>query len=254
MAILISSTIADAEIIDVALYKLGEPGSIVGGNPQDFVGGHHFLNTFNSPPGTITPGAFAGSTAAINYSVDGNYFAAPGTTVIPTDNFAIEMWARTSNTAQTNISMFTTGSANGSLAFNLDNGEWRASRFNQAFFGSGVDVEVDEWVNLALIRSSGMTTFYVDGVAQGASDAVVPIIDVGTFHLGVSPGGFAAFDGDLDNLRIFTFDPSTDNPVAALTVNLPEPASIAVWILLGILTLGFAWQRQRQFARLSSDL
>jgi hypothetical protein len=159
------------------------------------------------------------------------------------------MWARTNNTAQNNITMFSSGAANGSLALNLTGGQWRASRFNQAFFGAGVNAVADDWVNLALIRSNGQTTFYVDGVAQGSSDATIPIMDVLNFHLGVTPGGGFDFSGDLDNLRIFTFNPATDNPVAALTVNLPEPASIGVWTLLGVTTVGFAWRSRRRLAR-----
>jgi hypothetical protein len=248
-ASIMRSGAADAAIVDVARYQLGEPGTIVGGNPQDSIGGHHFQNVIGSPA-TITPGALAGSTTAIRYTPNsGSYFAAPGTTVIPNDNVAIEMWVRTNNAAQSNISMFTSGSGNGSLAFNLDGGQWRASRFNQAYFGHGVPVDLNEWVNLAMIRSSGQTTFYVDGIAQGAADAAAPLMDVTNFHIGVNPGGTAYFNGDIDNLRIFTFNPATDNPVAALTVNLPEPASIALWSLLGVGAVVFAWRKRRSQAR-----
>ena len=240
---------AYATIMDVALYELGEAGTIVGGNPQDSVGGHHFQNTFGVQA-AITPGAFSGSTAANNYGGDGgSYATAGGTTVIPTDNVAIEMWARTGDTAQINRTLFSSGAADGSLALNLFAGQWRASRFNQVFLGDGVDAVADEWVNLALIRENGMTTFYVDGIAQGAADATIPIVDVATFHIGVNPGDGFRFDGDLDNLRIFTFDPNTDNPVAALTVNLPEPTSIALWALLGIAAGGFAWRKGYRFPR-----
>lgn len=242
------SGIADAAIIEVARYQLGEPGTIIAGNPQDSVGGHHFLNTFGTQA-TITPGAFSGSTTANRYAGNGgSYFGAVGTTVIPNNNVAIEMWVRTGNAAQSNISMFTSGSGAGSLAFNLDGGQWRASRFNQAYFGNGVPVDLNDWVNLAMIRSNGQTTFYVDGVAQGAADATAPLMDATTFHIGVNPGGTAFFNGDIDNLRIFTFNPATDNPVAALSF-FPEPATIAQWILLSVAAVGFAWHRRRKLAQ-----
>jgi hypothetical protein len=60
MLVLAQAGITDAAIIDVARYQLGEPGTIVSGNPQDSVGGHHFQNVIGSPA-TITPGALAGT-------------------------------------------------------------------------------------------------------------------------------------------------------------------------------------------------
>lgn len=246
---------ASAVVNELALWKLGEAGTFVGGLPQDSVGGHHFLNNNVGTPTVISPGApTLGSTAALSYNGgptgNGNYAAAVGTTVIPTDNFAIELWARSDNPNQPFTDLFSTGNnaQNGSLRIHTDpSGNWAASLHNVAWIGgasgAGQPVTVNEWTNLAVIRSNGISTFYINGIAQAGAIGSVPFISLPDFHLGVRPGGASAFAGDLDEVRIFSFNPSTDNPVAALSVNaIPEPATAGLVLLAG---LALARRKQR---------
>jgi hypothetical protein len=51
----------------------------------------------------------------------------------------------------------------------------------------------------------------------------------------VQSGGQASYVGDIDDVRMFTFDPATDNAVAAL--NVPEPATMTLLALGGIAML-----------------
>lgn len=243
---------ASAVVTELALWKLGEAGTLVGGFPQDSVGGHHFVNNFGSQT-VITPGApTINSTAALSYApIAGSYDAAAGTTIIPTDNFALELWARSDNPNQPFTDLFSTGnnSQNGSLRIHSDpSGNWAASLHNVAWIGgangAGQPVTANEWTNLAVIRSNGISTFYINGIAQAGSIASAPVISLADFHLGVRPGGLTSFAGDLDEVRIFSFNPNTDNPVAALSVNyIPEPATATLAMLgMGVL------MRRRQHA------
>jgi len=243
---------ASAMVTELVRYKLGEPGTILGGLPQDSVGGHHFQNNFGTQS-VIAPGAPTnGSTAANSYNGDGgSFFTAGGTTVIPTDNFVVELWARNDNASQPSpallTDLFTTGGGVGSLRFHShSNGNWAASLDNINWIGgadgSGQPITEDEWTNLAVIRSNGVLTFYINGIAQAGTINSVPVINPATFHLGVRPGGLTAFSGDLDEIRIFSFDPNNDNPVAALSVNfIPEPATAT----LAMLGMGVLLRRRR---------
>jgi PEP-CTERM motif len=87
--------------------------------------------------------------------------------------------------------------------------------------------------------------FHIVGIAQSGSLATAPVIDMTKAHLAVTPGGLSSFDGSLDEIRIFSFNPNTDNPVAALSLfaAVPEPAT-ATLALLGVGVL----MRRRQHA------
>lgn len=240
---------AMAVVTELALWKLGEPGTIVGGLPQDSVGGHHFQNNFGTQS-TVTPGAplFSSTTGNSYTPIAGSYYTAPGTTVVPTDNFAIELWARSDNANQPFADLFTTGETVGTLRFHTDpSGNWAASLDNVNWIGgaagAGQPITVGEWTNLALIRNNGLLTFYINGIAQAGSLGTAPVIDMARAHLAVTPGGLTSFDGSLDEVRIFSFNPNTDNPVAALSIfaTVPEPATAT----LALLGMGVLMRRRR---------
>jgi hypothetical protein len=80
------------------------------------------------------------------------------------------------------------------------------------------------WAHLALIRSGGITQFYINGVPQGATYAGAPTGN-GLGHLAINPGAGSSFNGQIDELRLVTFTPgeSTTNILNALTI--PEPSA-----------------------------
>ena len=253
-----SSSKTNAAVIDVLRYDLGEPGSFIGQLPQDSVGTRHQTNSIGTLSfGGVTDTAAPGSTNATEYRPAGANTGSYGASSagIPNDNFGIEIWARSHNINQTVNDLFVLqGAANGSVSFRAGNGVWAAHIFNidwvGAVSGVGQTAFENEWTNLAIIRENGESTFYIDGIAQAGTTFGAPSFGAasGGIHLGVTPGGATYFDGDLDSARIFTFDPNVDDPVAALSINatVPEPHSIAMWIVLGLGAIGFVWRKRRR--------
>jgi hypothetical protein len=249
---------ASAAIVDVLRYRLGEPGSFSGQLPIDTVGGRDMTNSLGTfTPGGVTdtmdPAYSTNATAFASVNSSGNYGASSAG--LPDDNFAVEIWARTTVVDQAFKSFFSLNAGStGSLMFHIGGDTWSASYFGVAWIGPesglGEFVSPNAWTNLAVIRSQGNSTFYINGVAQtGTTNAAPSYGATDGIHLAVTPGATLPsdhFTGDLDEARIFTFDPLTDNPVAALSVNaVPEPASVGL-VAAGM--AGLAWLRWRRRA------
>lgn len=239
-------TTASAQAGFLAQYHLGEAGSLgTSGNiPLDTVGTHDFLN--NAPLGTpsvvdVTGGA-PGSTKALNFLgvvspntyAQGYYFV--DTQFIPTDNFRVELWAKTDNLTQSaNFFASSAGGTTtpGALVIGVAAGNWIAGNYGVDYIGAaggvGQPVAAGVWTKLAVQRRNGVSTFYINDVAQAGTSTNVPV-NSAELLLGVEPGGMAGYIGALDELTIS---------------QIPEPAT-------GILTIGgmiglavYAWRKSR---------
>ncbi len=99
--------------------------------------------------------------------------------------------------------------------------------------GDFVDVDTNRWMHVAVVNDGGTNTFYVDGVARGASTSQNTIPN-GNIFAGGSPGTQPSFKGYLDELRISTFEPGQFS-VSDLLLRPPgpniieQPASAIVW-------------------------
>jgi hypothetical protein len=243
--VLLSSGIAFGAITPVAEYHLGEAGSLSGANnlPQDSIGTRHYPSAISGNTVTVgTSGVFApGSTAYLNTSLATNEgFHSASYTGFATDNFAFGIFARATGLIGSGIQgdVFTLGGVDGAFKIGLTTNGWGASIHNVGWIGptGGVlgSYVSDQWVHLAVIRASGISTFYINGVAQTPTTATAPV--QGASHLSVNPGGAAFFDGLLDEARVVTFTAgeSPANIINALQA-IPEPSSLA---LLGLGSLG----------------
>lgn len=239
---LFSAQTADAVIVTVNLYELGEPGSYVDNRPQDSIGGLHFAGGAGTPM-VLTDSPSPASSVYSRF--EGQYAFAADLSAFPTDNFGIVLWARVSDSLQ-DAGLFASAKNNdGRLTFHLINGNWAASYKGLGWIGAssgaGQTVTADTWTQLAIIRENGIATFYINGVAQSGTSDQVPVF-TNNAHFAVLSGG-TPYLGDLDQLQFFTFDPLTDDPVAALAV-IPEPANLAT--LTALLGIGFVVLRRRR--------
>ena len=243
--LVLASVPASAAVTVFAEYHLGEAGSLGANNlPVDSSGnGRNFVNEISGAVATVGTSTFhsnaLGSTAYLDTSGAGNegWYSSSLFSSLQSDNFALGIFARSSSNAVGNQGdIFTVGGSNGSIKLSLAANGWAASAHNIAWIGadSGISGSFtpDTWVHLALIRSAGITTFYINGVASGFTYAGVPVND--SPHLSVAPGGSSYFDGLMDEARVVTFTPgeSTSNIISALQ-GVPEPG-VAFLAMLGL--------------------
>lgn len=210
---------SQAAIVMVGEYHLGEAGSLGANNrPLDSAtvgtpsGSQNFANEINGSSALVgTSGVYApGSTAYLDTSATGDvgwYDGSSGMATLPTDNFAFGIYASAANLGAAQGDVFSLGGGNGAFKISSGPNGWAASAHNVSWISAENGVvgsfTANQWVHLALVRTSGTTTFYINGVAQGTY-AGAPVHN--SLHLSVDPGGAKYFDGLIDEARIVTFD------------------------------------------------
>lgn len=264
LALLIATTcppgFARAAVTLFAEYRLGEPGSMGANNlPLDSSGNSkNFANALNGNNTAILTADLAaaavGSTAYLSTAGAGDEgFYGAFSTGLGTDNYAFGIFARAAtNTAATQGTVFSINGTTGGYNIALGANGWEAgihsngSGANTTFSNPAGVFTANTWAHLAVIRAGGVTSFYIDGVAQTGTTATAST--EGNIHLSVTPNAASYFDGHLDEARIVTFTggESTANILGALTgaSAIPEPATSGL-IGAGILAAGAALRRRR---------
>lgn len=237
---------AFAQLTPVAFYHLGEsdPGAVPGGpgaDPTLDSAGAFDLPKVNLPTYALAPSPI--SSLAMEFAgADGYRNAAIVSTA--TDNFGLEAWAYTTTTAGNAVIAYNgnTGTAGWGL---FRNGASWSYLYGGVVFGGAAPVQLNTWVHLAVVRDSGITTFYVNGRPVDVSGAG-PNPPAGAFSIGINPLVNAEFHaGRVDEVRAFTFAPGT---FSAALLLLPGARSIPTlaWqaqLVLALLLAGFAFWR-----------
>ena len=250
-SILAVSPSANAAISLFAEYHLGEIGSLGPTNlPLDSSPAlRNFINEINGSSASVVTGgtAAAGSTEYLSTAGAGSegWYSSGLFTGLATDNFAFGVFVKASSLGATEGDIFTLGGSNGSFKLSLAGNGWAASAHNVAWIGADSGVAgsfvPDAWVHLALIRNSGTTTFFINGVAQGNTFGGTPAHD--TPHISVAPGGATYFDGGIDEARVVTFSAGESTPNILNALQVPEPGSAS--LILGGLALMAGLRRRR---------
>lgn len=240
---------ATGAITVYAEYHLGETGSLGASNrPLDSSGnGRDMVNEINGSAATVaSAGVYAANSTAYLSTAGGGsegWYSSGLFNTLPTDNFAFGIFARAASLGSTEGDVFTLGGGNGGFKLSMNSNGWAASAHNVAWISPANGVPgsfaANTWVHLAMIRSGGTTTFYIDGTPQGTY-AGAPTHD--TPHFSVDPGGSKYFDGLIDEARVLTFTSgeSTTNILNSLQ-GVPEPSAT---LLGGIGLLGLLRRRR----------
>ncbi len=205
-----------ASITVEAYYRLGETGD-TGGPPTDSSGNNrNFIVTNPNAVGNAVVSSTAPPPGSTQYYVLENMagFSDVGWDP-PEDNVGVECWAQSRDLT------FDTFNTLGTVVFgtghNLNGIGILYNDFGAGFIGvignvnyvglPYIPASTNEWVHLAVVRDSGVTTFYVNGVPRspirtdGVNNSTIP-------YLGYSDQSSKTnFNGAIDEARIFTFKP-----------------------------------------------
>jgi len=223
----------------VTQWNLGESGTLgAGSRPQNSTGTNHFENPYGSGFTVVTDTVHTRTHAALRFDGSSGFYR-PSTLddFIPTNNVAIEMWLRTTNTTQNTDGIFQTadGGHPGRMRFHVTNGNWSASiagNWIGGENGAGQAITAGEWTHLAVIRENGMSKLYLNGAPRPGTQTT-PFQHNSAVHLGIAPFATSFFEGDIDQLRVFTFDPETVDPRHALSINHvldPPPSGLVFFV------------------------
>jgi hypothetical protein len=202
---------------------------------------HHTFNDNATPAGLTTLGTptYSGGSLILN----GSTGLLDNSTVGVTDNFGIE----TIMTFDGSFPTFsfplalTNGSNNGFGVVSIGNAvSGHANNLSGAFGGFTATVGTE--YRLAIVRSGGTSTFYLNGVAQPGTTISTPatpsILTIGyNIDNSSNPEGFMT--GKINEVRTFTFAPGAFNASSDLlsAATIPEPSVISLVVLPGLVLL-----------------
>lgn len=152
-------------------------------------------------------------------------------------NFTVAYWVRSEVADQGGFKGIFASGPSGEMQFDSNNGVYRG--ITDAGNVSFADpVVANQWDHIALTYDGTTTRWYFNGSEVG-SNAANPDNSFQQIRLGINRNIDNAFNGDLDDVRIYD-NALTAQDVAALAV-IPEPSSLA---LLGLGTLLIARRRR----------
>lgn len=188
--------------------------------------GEAVLETFGNAQ--ISTSTVKYGTGSIAFDGTGDWLLSPPSAqnILGTGDFTIEMWVRAAALSGQhgifNITNTTSSGSNGlGILFNTSN---RLSFFvngNATITSTTATYSINTWYHVALVRSSGTNTLYVDGVSVASSTATptwpaTPSIGVGRLY---NDNTSVTLNGFVDDLRI-------TKGVARYTANFTPPGSL----------------------------
>jgi len=256
VALCFAAGISHAAVGVFGFWKLGEndpgavAGNLAGAVTIDATGGPA-LSLVGSPAPTFSLNVARNSTLAMSFSGASNWSGpAVGT---GTDNFAFEIWAYPTGSGGNRVLIHNGNTGTSGYGIFQNGSNW-ALLYGGVVAQSVAPVTLNQYADLALVRSNGSTTFYVNGTAFPVA-AAAPNPPVGNLLIGANQVGTERFVGFMDEGRLTTFvapfDPSTlfiNQPVAgggsAQSVSAMGTVAMTVSILC-MACLGFYALRRR---------
>jgi hypothetical protein len=135
-----------------------------------------------------------------------------------TGNFTVECWLRTATPATTQTFFDTRPlSTNGPhITLGVNSSRIRFTTDSATRITSTTNLVADTWNHVALVRSSGSTKLYINGVNEGSTYTDNNNYVAGLFRIGLNSFGSESFNGYLDDIRV-------TKGVARYTANFTPP-------------------------------
>jgi hypothetical protein len=220
--LLLSPAMVQATVTPLAYWRMGEHdtpmiffgGTLVATNLTDETG-HHPLTVYGTVGYYTNVSVVASNTTGSSVSAGflGGAWATNTIVSALTNDFGIECFVKSTDPSTEQIIAYNGHASFSGWGMMIHQTNYCGLFGGVAFIGA-MPVVTNVWVHLALVRASGTTTFYVNGVAE-ATTTQAPNIPATEFALGAAPQvNSAFFTGYLDEVRVFTFTPgkfSTDD-------------------------------------------
>ncbi|NQU40061.1 MAG: LamG domain-containing protein [Lentisphaerae bacterium] len=233
LASLLGITSAWATVTNVAWYRLGEDDSgatagATGNAPTaDLMGhnlGRHGSPLYSSDVPTANP---PGSTLSMRFDsahspFDG-YTGFARLVCTNLDNFGYEAYVKVTDTTG-----YQTIVHNSKIGLLINNGNWAALIDDVAWVNSAIQAsETNVWVQLAMVRTNGVTTLYVNGAVRATSTATPNALsDTSALTIGCDADGTRLNNNLIDEVRVFTFESGQFNPATDLTYPAPPSSPV----------------------------
>ncbi len=204
---------ARATVTSLVWYHLGEAdaGALNGGpatNTIDSVSTNNLTfssNAVYSSDVSASAAAHAASSLAVVFT--NAAFATNNIVSTLVTNYGLEFWVNPASASGTQVIVYNGNTATSGWGVIIGSSNYEALFGGRRIFGNA-QVTPSVWTHVALVCDTGITTLYINGVAN-TNLSTPPAVPTGNFGLGTHPqvpqGEF--FTGLLDEVRLFTFAP-----------------------------------------------
>lgn len=224
-AALLAAT-TQATVVTVSYYRLGEadPGAAagqpVGETTADSGGSANLTRVGEVAPVYASETGVSGSTLSAEVASGGFVRDTPVATLA--DNWGIEAWVLADSAEGTSALVYNGNSGTSGMGLYKYGGGFIGLLGGVAFVGQGVaPINPGVWTHLAIVVANGETTLYVDGTPLATAGA--PRVPAGTFNVGIRPDLGEAFQGRIDEVRVFSFEPDQFTTEDLLLTQVPPP-------------------------------
>jgi len=270
---------AQAAIVKVAAYALGEAGSVgtaandyaplvdsIGGNDIPKFNRHDArITTAIETSGLVAPGSTAGLEISGNQNLSGTWYGSSFNGGIGfSDNWGMNLWIRpdlddgsyagttdgTGGAARNGLLFWATnntmgGTSLGGKTVNTGTEHLLLRTSTDEFIGADSSTyTVGQWYRVSIITQNGTVRYYLDQVLQDTATPTGHLLN--DIRLGAGYWAVSSTNAAFDEMGVWTF--AADDPLyrienAVLGMPIPEPSTFLIWAL-GL--LGLAWYARRR--------
>ncbi|NQU40057.1 MAG: LamG domain-containing protein [Lentisphaerae bacterium] len=210
--------VASATITVDGYFRLGEndPGAAAGQPGQNPTRDVTETKALAIGAGSPTNSALVASSALLHTGSTlsmlfngSSYYATNVALNANTDNYGIEAWFSPLSTSGSQI-IAANGTAGGGTAgyeLWLSGGQIRGLKYPASYILSDITATVGQWYHVGFVVSNGVGTLYVNGIAAATNGSMAAGVPSGNFSIGSEAAGGNPFNGYVDEVRVFHFDP-----------------------------------------------